>query len=90
MPNTTRNARPLASRTRLAGSGVSLDGRLRSPMVNWSGAAGALPSEAALKAVKVPVGVDWKNKDCHPPSGEDADRPQLKGVAVSVAPAVPN
>jgi len=44
-------------------------------MVSWSGAAGALPSETALKAVYVPGVVMPKKRLCHPPSGAKALKP---------------
>jgi len=59
-------------------------------IVNRSGAAGALPCEAALKAVYVPGAVPPKKRLCHPPSGAKAPSPQDKGVAVNDAPVVPN
>jgi len=59
-------------------------------IVNLSGAGGALPSDAALKAVYVPGPVAPRKRLCHPPSGAKALKPQENGVAVNEAPAVPN
>ncbi len=44
----------------------------------------------ALNAVYDPGAVAPKNRLCQPPSGAKALRPQVKVVAVRLAPAVPN
>ena len=48
-------------------------------MVSWSGAAGALPPEAALKAVYVPGVVVPRKRLCHPPCGAKALKPKGRG-----------